>query len=467
MQGIRKSLFVLFFSFAWIFPALDANIGEWDEVWLTRAKESLNRTLQTFEPNPEKVVSHLNKHAKLSLEAGLKSNGTRRHLLQWHPNTCTVTNPIDRCWRCNANWAKNRFRLADCGLGFGYKAKGGKNGKFYVVTDPSDTDLLNPRPGTLRHAVIQKEPLWIIFERSMLITLQQELIMASDKTIDGRGVRVEIAYGAGITIQFVSNVIIHGIRIHDIVPKFGGLIRDSVDHFGFRTMSDGDGISIFGSQNVWIDHVSMTNCADGLIDVIQGSTGVTISNGHFTDHNDVMLFGASDKYTFDEKMQVTVAFNHFGKRLVQRMPRARFGYIHVVNNDYTHWKMYAIGGSSHPTIISQGNRFIADHPFAKQVTKREKASESEWKKWTWISEGDLFLRGAYFVTSGDQTWLNKHPQVYDKIAAAPAKFVSEMTKFAEELLQLYMTSETMHGWDPDYGDLVFMLSKLHMYTVQL
>jgi len=422
-------LFVLFFSFAWIFPALDANIAEWDEVWLARAKESLNRTLDTFESNPEKVVSHLNMHAKLSLK-DVKVNGTRRNLLQGNPGTCTVTNPIDRCWRCSPNWAQNRFRLADCGLGFGYKAKGGKNGRFYLVTDPSDTDLLKPRPGTLRHAVIQKEPLWIIFQRSMLITLQQELIMASDKTIDGRGVRVEIAYGAGITIQFVSNVIIHGIRIHNIVPKNGGLIRDSVDHFGFRTASDGDGISIFGSQNIWIDHVSMTNCADGLIDVIQGSTGVTISNNHFTDHNDVMLFGASDSYVLDEKMQVTVAFNHFGKRLVQRMPRARYGYIHVVNNDYTHWKMYAIGGSSHPTIISQGNRFIADHPFAKQVTHRERTPESEWMKWTWVTEGDLFMRGAYFIPSGDRDWTRKHPELYDKISPAPATRVEDMTRFA-------------------------------------
>lgn len=80
-----------------------------------------------------------------------------------------------------------------------------------------------------------------------------------------------------------------------------------------------------------------------------------------------MLFGASESATHDDKMQITVVFNHFGKRLVQRLPRCRFGYFHVVNNDYTHWKMYAVGGSSHPTIISQGNRYIADHPFAKQV----------------------------------------------------------------------------------------------------
>lgn len=31
----------------------------------------------------------------------------------------------------------------------------------------------------------------------------------------------------------------------------------------------------------------------------------------------------------------------------------------MVNNDYTHWEMYAIGGSAAPTINSQGNRFLA------------------------------------------------------------------------------------------------------------
>lgn len=58
-------------------------------------------------------------------------------------------------------------------------------------------------------------------------------------------------------------------------------------------------------------------------------------------------------------MQVTLAFNHFGKGLVQRMPRCRWGFFHIVNNDYTHWLMYAVGGSQQPTIISQGNRFVA------------------------------------------------------------------------------------------------------------
>jgi pectate lyase len=58
---------------------------------------------------------------------------------------------------------------------------------------------------------------------------------------------------------------------------------------------------------------------------------------------------------------------------VQRMPRCRWGFVHVVNNDYTHWLMYAIGGSQHPTIISEGNRFIAPPDLAaKEVYSFEK-----------------------------------------------------------------------------------------------
>lgn len=48
--------------------------------------------------------------------------------------------------------------------------------------------------------------------------------------------------------------------------------------------------------------------------------------------------------------------------------RCRHGYFHVVNNDYTHWEMYAIGGSAAPTINSQGNRFLAPNgQFDKEV----------------------------------------------------------------------------------------------------
>ncbi|KAK8928924.1 putative pectate lyase 12 [Platanthera zijinensis] len=65
-----------------------------------------------------------------------------------------------------------------------------------------------------------------------------------------------------------------------------------------------------------------------------------------------MLLGHQDDYSPDSGMQVSIAFNQFGEKLVQRMPRCRRGYFHNVNNDYTEWEMYAIGGSANPTINS-------------------------------------------------------------------------------------------------------------------
>ncbi|KAG6603791.1 putative pectate lyase 2, partial [Cucurbita argyrosperma subsp. sororia] len=313
--------------------------------------------------------------------------------------TKLALNPIDACWRTNPNWAANRRALADCAVGFGSDALGGKFGSIYVVIDPSD-DPEYPKPGTLRFGVIQAEPLWIVFARDMVITLERELMVNSFKTIDGRGAKVEIGNGPCITIQNVSHVIIHGLTIRDCKPAKPGRVRSSVTHCGDRQQSDGDAISVFSSSHIWIDHCSLASCTDGLIDVIHASTAVTISNNYFSQHDKVILLGHNDEFTADRIMRVTVAFNRFGDGLVQRMPRVRFGYAHVANNWYHKWEMYAVGGSADPKIFSQGNYFDApDDSSSKQVTKREVYANG-WKKWKWRSSNDVFVNGAYFIPSG-------------------------------------------------------------------
>ncbi|CAA2993799.1 pectate lyase 2 [Olea europaea subsp. europaea] len=306
--------------------------------------------------------------ATLSLILSLLVSSISPLLADYYSNK-KVMNVIDSCWRGKAYWAANRRALADCTVGFGKNAIGGKKGATYVVTNPSD-DPANPKPGTLRYGVIQSKPLWIIFAKDMVITLRNELMINSFKTIDGRGVKVEIAYGPCITIQHVSHVIIHGISIHDCKPGKPGLVRNSPTHVGHRRGSDGDAIDIFASTDIWIDHCFLARSADGLIDVIHASTAITISNNFFSQHDKVMLFGHNDKNTEDKVMKVTVAFNHFGPGLVQRMPRVRLGYSHVANNRYDTWEMYAIGGSANPTIFSEGNYYMAPkNTYLKQVSQ--------------------------------------------------------------------------------------------------
>ncbi|XP_078427634.1 putative pectate lyase 5 [Wolffia australiana] len=343
--------------------------------------------------DPSSVVEHLQRRV---------AESTRRAAAERTGAACRTGNPIDDCWRCEPNWQNDRQRLADCGIGFGRLALGGKNGRTYVVTDSSDDDPVNPKEGTLRHAVIQDDPLWIVFSADMLIRLKKELIVNSFKTIDGRGANVHVTGAGCITLQYVTNVIVHNIHVHNCVPSSPAVVRSSPTHVGERGRSDGDGISIYGSRAIWIDHCSLSRCADGLIDAIMGSTAITISNNYFSHHDDVMLLGHSDDFAPDRAMQVTIAFNHFGVGLTQRMPRCRLGYIHIVNNDFTRWEMYAIGGSASPTINSQGNRYTApSNPNAKEVTKRVDTDEKAWDGWDWRSEGDIMVNGAFFVPSGN------------------------------------------------------------------
>jgi pectate lyase len=216
---------------------------------------------------------------------------TGRSVLQ---SGCGSGNPIDDCWRCDPNWENNRQNLADCALGFGSKAVGGQGGQIYIVTDNSDNDTVNPAPGTLRYGVTQAEPLWIIFASDMNLTLKEELIMSSFKTIDGRGFDIHIAGGACLTLEYVTHVIVHGVHIHDCISTGPAVVRSNSTHFGQRGTTDGDAVNIFGSQDIWVDHCYFANCADGLVDVIMGSTDITVSNNYFTDHDKVCKFSAQN-----------------------------------------------------------------------------------------------------------------------------------------------------------------------------
>ena len=219
---------------------------------------------------------------KIRVPSIRKLNESRRNLGYL---SCGTGNPIDDCWRCDADWATNRQRLADCAIGFGKDAMGGRGGRIYIVTDASDDNPADPKPGTLRHAVIQEEPLWIIFQHDMVITLKDQLVMNSHKTIDGRGTSVHVTGSGCIIIHQQSNIIIHGIHIHDCKPSGSGMVKVSPSHAVFMTQSDGDGITVRGSKHIWVDHCSLANCYDGLIDVTHASTSVTLSNNYMTHHN--------------------------------------------------------------------------------------------------------------------------------------------------------------------------------------
>ncbi|WP_395839695.1 polysaccharide lyase family 1 protein [Cystobacter fuscus] len=106
-----------------------------------------------------------------------------------------------------------------------------------------------------------------------------------------------------------------------------------------------DGICVSWAQNVWIDHITLTDLPtpsslssdtrhDGGLDVVRGSDYVTISNSYFTVHGKTTLVGNSDggrQWSDEGRLHVTFTGNHW-QGVNSRTPRVRYGQVHIYNN---------------------------------------------------------------------------------------------------------------------------------------
>ncbi|PIM98861.1 Pectate lyase [Handroanthus impetiginosus] len=258
--------------------------------------------------------------------------------------------------------------LAAQAEGFGRFAIGGLHGAVYRVTTLADDG-----PGSLRAGCRKKDPLWIIFELSGTIELSSALYVSSYKTIDGRGQWIKLT-GKGLTLKecehvIICNLVLEGGKGHDI-----------------------DAIQIKPkSKHIWIDRCSLSDYSDGLIDITNESTDITISRCRFANHNKAMLIGGDSCNTCDRCIRVTVHHCFFnGTR--QRHPRVRFGKVHLYNNYTRSWEIYAVCASVESQVYSQRNIYEAGQKKVAFKYYSEKAADAA-KECTGLikSEGDLFV----------------------------------------------------------------------------
>lgn len=106
-----------------------------------------------------------------------------------------------------------------------------------------------------------------------------------------------------------------------------------------------DGMTISRAQNVWIDHVSLSDGDtpdslatdtrhDGNLDIVRGSDYVTVSNSFFGDHGKNSLVGNGDAgraWSDENRLHVTFT-GLWWYGISSRHPLVRFGQLHTFNN---------------------------------------------------------------------------------------------------------------------------------------
>lgn len=157
------------------------------------------------------------------------------------------------------------------------------------------------------------------------------LTVKSDKTLLGIG---DDAYLKNIEVRLnqARNVILRNIIVSHVHPKDAIGINDKtknvfIDHcefFSQRGDNDGDGASDTEADKDWYD---------GLLDIKNESSFITVAWSKFHDHYKVCLMASNDDAKADSVARITFHHNYF-YNCGSRLPLIRFGKAHIFNNYY-------------------------------------------------------------------------------------------------------------------------------------
>ena len=169
----------------------------------------------------------------------------------------------------------------------------------------------------LQNYLNSSEPYIVTLSRK--ITGSENIKVSSNKTFIGVGDSAHLQ-GIGLEIGAARNVIIKNLKISHVTPQ--------------------DAIEINNSLNVWIDHCDFFSDRDhgseeydGLLDIKNESSFITISWSKFHDHYKTILISSGDTQYADSTIRVTFHHNYF-YNCNSRLPSIRFGKAHIFNNYY-------------------------------------------------------------------------------------------------------------------------------------
>ena len=249
---------------------------------------------------------------------------------------------------------KARFILSNAeipaGL-YGYAAITDDNGTAYTITGGAGGEIIEIASledlTTNETKLSRDEPYIVKFTSGTRITTSDNLSIicniGSNKTIYGA---VEGAGLKNIEMRVSgSNVIIRNMIFGEVISY------DNLD--GYKGLGN-DALALNGAKHVWVDHCefrsnlepkdnsgnSVSNSSDadfkkdwydGLLDLKNQASWITVSNCYFHDHWKAFLCGSNDTDSSEKVMRLTIYKCYF-YNINSRQPLFRFGKAHIVNN---------------------------------------------------------------------------------------------------------------------------------------
>lgn len=146
---------------------------------------------------------------------------------------------------------------------------------------------------------------------------------------------------------------------------------------------------VSSTKNCWVDHCAFVDGMDGNFDITKQSDFNTVSwctfsySSHSYMHQNSNLIGSSDSETTGY-LNTTFAFNWWGTACKQRMPMARVGKIHMLNN------YFSCSGSSNCINPRKNSEFLIEGNYfdtgVKKYYSQNNATAVTWADNNYIAE---------------------------------------------------------------------------------
>ena len=185
------------------------------------------------------------------------------------------------------------------------------------------------------------------------------VVVASDKSILGLpGAEVDGGFDLG---KGVGNIVLRNLKIRG--P-------------GAKDVDGLDAISVQGQvKNVWFDHLDIADGEDGNLDITHACDYITISWTRFSYSEKSVASGATGKHRFSNlighsddnesedagHLLVTFYKTWWAEGVAERMPRVRFGKVHVANCLFTSkdpGQSHCLRPAHKADVQAEGNVFI-------------------------------------------------------------------------------------------------------------